>query len=343
MFAIMHVASSSSEVPTGLLSDRIGRKATIVMYCLLGLISTSLFYLAESAAVLVIGSILVGLSMSFGSGTISAFVYENLETIGRTDQYKKYEGKRRAQSKYSMVPAGLLGAVIIYLYDIRAALLVSLLAVLGSLIAALFLRNTPSTRINKNNVYKDITIALKHFKNHASLRDFSLGRMFARGVGNAEYRFRSLFLSVIMPDWLVNLVTMAASLVVGFMMHANQFIVTKLGLKKSLVYVEIINRGIVIVCSLIYSVTSGVVLSLTNSISHGISDVASEDLLQARYTKDQRATMGSLVSFGGSIIYIITAVTAGYVADQIGLLYTMLLLQPFLLISVFFFWRGIRQ
>jgi hypothetical protein len=293
--------------------------------------------------VLLAGSVLVGLSMALGSGTISAFVYENLEALNQSDLYKKYEGKRRAQGKYSIVVAGLLGSVIIYFYDIRTALLVTLVAIFASMIASVFLKDMRRVSINKSNIYSDIGIALKQFKTNASLRDFSLGRMFSRGVGNADYRFRSLFLSSIMPEWLVNLVNMAASLAVGLVMHANQFIVNKLGLKKSLIHLEVLNRSLVAVCVLLYTTTSGIVLTISNSISHGISDVASEDLLQARYTKDQRATMGSLVSLGSSVIYIITAVLSGFIADQIGLLYTMLLLQPFLLIPTYFFWRGLNR
>jgi MFS family permease len=343
LFAVMHISSSSLEVPTGILSDRIGRKRTIILYCLFGFVSTLLFYVAESTMVLLAGSVLVGLSMALGSGTISAFVYENLEALNQSDLYKKYEGKRRAQGKYSIVVAGLLGSVIIYFYDIRTALLVTLVAIFASMIASVFLKDMRRVSINKSNIYSDIGIALKQFKTNASLRDFSLGRMFSRGVGNADYRFRSLFLSSIMPEWLVNLVNMAASLVVGLVMHANQFIVNKLGLKKSLIHLEVLNRSVVAVCVLLYTTTSGIVLTISNSISHGISDVASEDLLQARYTKDQRATMGSLVSLGSSVIYIITAVLSGFIADQIGLLYTMLLLQPFLLIPTYFFWRGLNR
>ena len=343
MFAVMHIASSSFEVPTGILSDYIGRKKTVILYCLFGFVAMLLFYLANSTQLLLIGSILVGISMALGSGTISAYVYENLELLNKADQYKKFEGKRRALTKYSKVTAGVLGVGIIYLYDIRTALLVTVCAVFISLVVSFFLKDIKVRKSGKNNIYEDLRVAFRHFKSDASLRDFSLGRMFARGVGNAEYRFRALFMSALMPDWTVNLVNLVAGLISGMAMHANHIIVNKFGFKKSLVHFEIINRSIVMVCAYIFTPISGIVLSITNSINHGISDIASDDLLQARYAKEQRATMGSLVALGGSIVYIITAVFAGFVADQIGLLNTMLIMQPFLLISAFFFWRGLRR
>jgi len=343
MFAIMHITSSIMEVPTGILSDQIGRRKTIILYIFSNLLAILLFYLANSTAYLVFGTILIGISISLSSGTISAFVYENLETLGKTDLYKKFEGKRKAQSMYALTIAGLIGALVIYLYDIRTALLITLVLTFAALVLSFFLADLKKFKPNKANIYHDLSTALKEFKNNASLRDLSLGRIFARGLGNAEYRFRSLFFSSIMPDWLVNLLITFGNLATGLVMHINHFIVGKIGAKRSLVHLNILEKVLVSILAFIYTPVAAFLMTLVTSTNYGVRDIASEDLLQARYTKNQRATMGSLVGLGGSAVYVITALLTGLLADQIGLLGTIIILQLAFFIAIYFFWRGVES
>lgn len=343
VFAIMHATSSLMEVPTGILSDHIGRKKTIILYMLTNFLAVLLYSLADSTIYLVLGAILVGLSISLGSGTISAFVYENLEVSGKTNLYKKFEGKRRAQGMYSLVVAGLIGTLIIYFYDIRATLLAAAVIMFIGLVLSLLLTDLKKFKPNKSNIYYNLKTALKEFKSNTSLRDLSLGKMFSRGVGNAEYRFRSLFFSSLMPDWLVSLIITFGSFITGLIMHANHFIVEKIGIKKSLVHLNIFEKISVSVLAVIYTPIAAFFMDIITSISYGVREIATEDLLQAKYTKEQRATMGSLVGLGGSIIYVIIAYLTGLIADKIGLLNTIILLQAVFFIAIYFFWRGLEN
>lgn len=343
MFAIFNFSSSLFEVPTGILSDHIGRKRTIILYLLTGTIAAALYYFANSTETLVIAAIFTGISMAFGSGTMTAFSYENAEAIGRTEDYKKIEGKRKAVGRYSLVIAGILGTGIIYLFDIKSAILLTLIVLILSCITSLFLSDLRTFKLDKSNIFSDLGKAWNYFFADPILRDISIGKMVSRGLGNCEYRFRSLFFSAIMPDWLVNLLGMLNNLISGFAMQLAHWIVHRFGIMRALVHIDILDRGIITACAALYTITSGVLMNIVTSISFGIREVAAEDLLQARYTNDQRATMGSLVSLGGTLIYGIVAIAAGVLADEIGLLYTMLAFQPLLLIGTFFFWKGIRQ
>jgi hypothetical protein len=120
-------------------------------------------------------------------------------------------------------------------------------------------------------------------------------------------------------------------------------VVKRFGIMRALVHIDVVDRGIIAACVVAYTVTSGVLMNFVTSISYGIREIAAEDLLQARYSKDKRATMGSIVSLGGAFVYGVVAILAGMMADQFGLLYTMLAFQPLLLVSTYFFWRGIKQ
>jgi len=241
------------------------------------------------------------------------------------------------------VVAGILGTGIIYFYDIKTAILLTLVVLVLACITSLFLSDLRKFELDKSNIFADLGKAWRYFFADPVLRDISIGKMVARGIGNSEYRFRSLFFSAIMPEWLVNLLGMLNNLISGFAMQLAHWVVHRFGIMRALVHIDMLDRGIIAGCVLLYTVTSGVLMNIVTSISYGIREVAAEDLLQARYSKDQRATMGSLVSLGGALIFSVVAIAAGLLADKIGLLYTMLAFQPLLLIGTFFFWKGLKQ
>lgn len=342
VFAVMNLSASFFEVPTGVLSDNIGRKKTLLLYYFSGALAILIFYLAQSTTALIVGAVITGFSMAMRSGTVSAFVYENLELLGRKDEFKKVEGKRFALGRYSLVIAGIVGTAIIYFVDIRTAILLTLIVLIAAFLLAFLLRDIKKFELKKANIYADLTKAWKNFIDDPGLRDLSLGRMISRGAGNVEYRFRSLFFSAIMPEWLVNLLGMLNNLISGIAMQWTHWVVHKFGILRSLVHIDILDRFVVSGLIFLNTITSGIIMNVTTSIVFGIREIAAEDLLQSRYSKERRATMGSLVGLGGSLIYGIAAISVGFLADYIGLWHTMLLMQPILLIAAFFFYRGIE-
>lgn len=342
IFAVINLSASFFEIPTGILSDNIGRKKTLLIYYFSGAVAVLIFHLAQSTPVLLLGAITLGFSAAMRSGAISAFVYENLDILGIKDEFKKVEGRRSAIGRYSLVVAGVVGAIIIYLSDIRTAIFLTWIVLVGAFLVSFWLRDIDDFELKKANVYADLSKAWNSFVHDPVLRDLSLGRMIARGAGNVEYRFRALFFAMIMPEWLVNLVGILNNLISGIAMQWTHRVVYKLGILRSLVHIDVLDRFVVSGLVLLNTITSGVIMNITTSIAYGIREIAAEDLLQLRYSKDQRATMGSLVGLGGGLVYGVAAILVGLLADHIGLLNTMLLMQPILLISSFFFYRGIK-
>lgn len=343
VLAIMNLSASVFEVPTGVLSDTVGRKKTINLYYLTGTIGTVLFFLAESTALLIAGAVFVGMSMAFRSGAVSAYIYENLETLGSVHTFKRVEGKRLALRRYALVCAGICGALIIYFIDIRTTVLVSGCFSFAALVVSLFLTDNERFEKRKANVFADLKEAWQGFLSDELLRDLSIGRMISRGVGNVEYRFRSLFYDSLLPTWFISILDMVGNLIVGIAMHTTHFIVERLGILRSMVHIHVLDRIISSILIVINTAWSAISLAAITSVSFGVREIAAEDLAQERYTKEQRATMGSLVSLGGTLIYGVTAIGVGILADYIGLMYTMLALQPLLLVATYFFYRGIQK
>ena len=342
VLACMNLSSSFFEIPTGVFSDRAGRKKTIIISYFATTCAIFFYYLAHSALFLFIGALLQGFAMAMRSGTMSAYVYENLEIIGRESEFQRQEGHRQALGRYAMVVAGIGGTGIIYLFDIRTAVFLTLFVLFISFVLAFRLVDIRASDAVTTNIYAGIGNAWRSFITDKELRNVSIGQMIAQGGGNVEYRFRALFYATIASDWIVNLLGMLNNLFTGISSTYAHAIVRRSGFFHALVTAGIIDRVGTFFLVLTRSLPSAFLMSIVTSVVFGIRQIGAEDLLQKRYTKEQRATMGSLVGFGLSLIYGILGIVIGFLADRIGVMNTLLLLQPILLISSWFFFKGIK-
>jgi len=77
-------------------------------------------------------------------------------------------------------------------------------------------------------------------------------------------------------------------------------------------------------CIIMPTVLSPALMTL-NSIFFGINTVGVGGLMQREFTDAQRATMGSITAFGGSLAFAAFSVIVGLFADRFGIIPTMLL------------------
>jgi MFS family permease len=323
----MHVFAGIFEVPTGVFSDRIGRRATMIVY-------HAAFTIGAAASFL-------GFGTAMRSGAISAYVYENLESLGKAGEYKKFEGERQALGRWGLVASGILGTGIIYFYDMQTAVLVTIVSYLAAVVLSFWLVEVRALERGKSNVYGDIHDAWRLFTADMSLRNISIGRIIAQGAGNVEYRFRALLFATIMPEWLINFLGMLNNVLTGIAMKYAHTLVHRFGFIGNLVYAEIFVRIATVALTLVQTVWSFALMNIVTSVVFGVREVAAEDLLQERYRPEKRATMGSMVGLGSSIVYAVLGVLIGYLADTIGLVYTVLCMQVFMGTAAWFFYRGI--
>lgn len=91
LYAIYDVGTMVLEVPSGWLSDRLGRRPTLILSALAELAGAVLLVIGGSFEVLVAGQLLIGASIAFASGTDSALLYESLTADGRGDEIEHHE------------------------------------------------------------------------------------------------------------------------------------------------------------------------------------------------------------------------------------------------------------
>ncbi len=339
--AVMSFSAALFEIPTGVFSDRIGRTKTITLYSLTCLIAHIILFIAHSSMWVFIGVIINGLAIAFRSGTVQAFVYENLVVEGREDLFQKIDGHRQSLERYALAISGLIGVAIIYFFDIRTAIAVTLAIMFLANFLVLWLKDVHAPDPKSSNIYGTFWKAWNLFRLNPSLRNIGIGKMLSVGGEYIEYRFRALYLALLMPDWLVNLLGITNNIISGIVMKYTHKIVGRFGFTKVLVHLSVFDRFFSAGMVLIHSFTASLGLTVVSSVSYGARQIASDHLLQKEYSKNERATIGSIVGLGGSVVYGALGVALGLLADTIGIKSTILLLNGLLLSTAVFYAIGI--
>jgi MFS family permease len=343
IMATINLSAAVFEIPTGVFSDRIGRKKTLVLHYSAGLLGVVLYFVSHSTGALLLGAMLIGLSMALRSGTVEAYVYENLALQHREADFEKIEGERRSMEYISLVFASLLGALLIAWFDMRQALLATLGFRLAAVLLAFRLTNITSHRELTGNIYTQLREAWQVFKGNERLKNLGIARIIKTGGGNVEYRLRALYFQTLMPTHLINILGMLMNLTSSVMMRKTHVVVKRFGYSNILVWGETTNRVIIMLLVWVNQAFVPWLMGLVGSSIYGLKEVATEHLLQKEYGPKQRATMGSIVGLGSTLLYGVIGIGIGAAADLWGVRVVLLSLQPFLMLSVLFYHQALKE
>ena len=90
LFSVVMVSSALFEVPTGIYSDLIGRKKTIMFGALTATASAVLYAMGSSYWILFFGAIFEGLSRAWYSGNNDALLHDSLKETNNQHMFDEY-------------------------------------------------------------------------------------------------------------------------------------------------------------------------------------------------------------------------------------------------------------
>lgn len=93
IFSVITIIAAISELPTGIVSDKIGRKNTVIMGSFCSLVSVIFLAISSNYIGLLISAIFQGLEQAFFSGNNSAYIYDILKEENKESEFKTYIGK----------------------------------------------------------------------------------------------------------------------------------------------------------------------------------------------------------------------------------------------------------
>lgn len=91
--SIFSAATVALEYPSGYLSDRLGYRSALTVATVVGTAGWGLYTIAASFFDVLAAEILLGIALSFISGSDSALLYESLRAEGAEPLYARYEGR----------------------------------------------------------------------------------------------------------------------------------------------------------------------------------------------------------------------------------------------------------
>lgn len=202
VFSVGKIASSVFELPTGVLSDFIGRKKTIVFGQLSGILAIILYATGGSFITLAFGAILEGLAFAFFSGNNSALLYDSLKENGAEQHYSEYEGKTSSMFQIALGLSALIGSISLGFESFKFLFWLSVIPqIIGLILALQMVEPKKHYQVIKTNIFNHLKEALKKFKENSKLRTLSFATILDHGIGESMHEFSPAFLATLWPAW----------------------------------------------------------------------------------------------------------------------------------------------
>ena len=127
LYAVFDVSATALEVPLGYMSDRIGRRITLILSVLAGLVATLMQGFGAGFLIFATAQIAMGAHIAFASGTDSSLLFESLKAEGREDEVEQHELRAWRSNFIALAVSAVLGGAMA-LWDMRLPFLGSAVA-----------------------------------------------------------------------------------------------------------------------------------------------------------------------------------------------------------------------
>jgi MFS family permease len=341
VFSAAMLAQSVFEVPTGVYSDMIGRKRTVIYGAVAGVFALGFYAFGGSYLGLIIGAIFEGLGRAFYSGNNDALLYDTLAEMENRDGFQKYLGRTSSMYQVGLSVSALIGSLLASL-SFQIVMVVSILPMILALVFSLRLiePRTHSAAMT-TNIYAHFSTAFRHFRHNARLRTLSIAGVLGFAIGEASWLIRSAFVAMLWPVWAIGIAQLIGNATAALSFYFAGSIIKRFGEYRLLVGGTTIVQATNLFGLLIPTVASPAIMAL-NSIFYGVNNVAQSSLIQREFTDEQRATMGSLNSLAGSVVFAVFSFLLGALADRIGIIPALIVAVLLSFIPMMMYWRLLR-
>lgn len=317
ILSIATITAVLMDIPSGVLSDKIGRKFTITMGSLFSVLGISCYAAASSVELLYLGAALCGLSHCMFSGNNDALLFETLKEQGKENLFHHYLGRTSSMFQIALSLSALT-AVFLVTDNLRLVFILSLVPQVLALIVSLMFKSPKIHTTTQRTSWQHIAESISKIWHNPKLLLLVMGQSISHGANEANFEFKTVFVNSLWPIWAVGLYRSLNHVLgfVGFWMAG--YLIDKFKESRILIFreaYELVSQGLAVLMANVISP----ILLFSSSILFGPGIVACGHLMQKEFTDEQRATMGSVTSFIGSLVYTIMAIIVGVIADHWGL------------------------
>ena len=320
VFAVSSLSTTLLEIPAGLISDKIGRRKTLLFSPALIFLGFLLWALAgtfELSFLLFIGAFLYGTAEAFKSGTDEALIYETMDELNERENFKVQYAKSRGWGQIGLTAGAVMAAVITYFYSLQVLAWVSLIPFACQFMAVWFYIEPQCTQKSKKaNSWVNFKLAFKNLWQNKKLRFYACIEMIDNAFGMATFRFEGAYYQTLISQWGVNIVRFLKHIlgIIGFFI-APYF--RKISVVK-LFFSAMIGNAFVRLLGVILNNAFSPFIMATVSLFYGTEKTSCADIMQQEFSSEQRATMKSIISCLSSIFMAFVLILMGWIADIYG-------------------------
>ncbi len=333
LFSVVMVAAALFEVPTGLYSDLLGRKKTVMLGAASAMISAILYAAGHSYWPLFIGALFEGLSRAWYSGNNDALLYDSVRESGTKEQFAHHFGQTTSMFQLALMIGAVVGSILAQ-WSFSLIMWLSVIPQIVCFGISFFIQNPKRLTKGKANIFTHIKISAFRLWNNKRLKLLSLTDIIGFAVGESSFQFNAAFIGTIWPIWAIGLSRLMSygGAFVSYLISGKW--IKKTGDYNILIISNIYSRITSFIAYGFPTIVSPILMG-SSSIFYGVTDVAKNSLLQKEYTQEQRATMASISSFFGSLLYGAFAPVMGLVADTYGPAKALIMVQ-FCMLSILY-------
>jgi MFS family permease len=317
ILAVENLTAAFLDVPTGYVSDRIGRKLTLAIGSLCSAAGVASYALADNVVWLLVGAFLSGLSACLFNGNNNALLFETLKEEGIEDQFHHFQGRTSSMFQLALGISALLSSLMAG-HGLRLIFILGIFPQVLAFFVSLLFRDPTVHMATAKSGLVHLRVALRQTLANPRLRLLLIGQAISYGAGEAAFNFRNAFINALWPVWAVGIYRALNNAGGFFGYWFSGRIIDRFTAPLVLVAAEIywfVSQAAAVVMSNVVSP----VIFLTGALMYGPFMVSCDKLLQDEFSDDQRATMGSISTFVGSLFYAVMAVAIGSISDRFGL------------------------
>ena len=315
------------EIPTGYFADVFGRKKALVISSFFIVAATSTYAIGTNFYHFLIGEILFGVGMSLISGSDSALLYDTLTELKRKVEFKKIWGQTIFLLLVSVAVANVLGG---FIGNIDFRLTFYIVIPIQLLLIPISLSVVEPKRhkriFKKGYFFELLTIIKEDVLKHKKLRWLIIYTGIVYAFNQSALWFYQPYFSLSGLDIIhFGLVFASFQLIAAFSSKYAHKIEEKLGEKYSLIMLVFLTGvSFLLMSNFVYLFSF--TFAFLQQFVRGFSKIVVADYIHKLTKSDVRATVMSVQSMFGQLIYAIIIPFAGYISDVFSLLQALTVL-----------------
>lgn len=325
VYAVVTLSSAIFEIPTGIFSDLVGRKKTLLIGAVGSTLAILVYGLSTNIFALLLGSVIKGFANSLFSGNNDSLLHDSLEELNQQDRYAEWLGKVTSLFQVGSGIAAVIGSLLAA-WSLKWVVLLSVFPVSLTIPIALLVREPSVISTTTGNIFAHLKKSLKLFSANKKIRLLTIIKTWYFALDEAAYEFNAAFVAMVWPVWAIGFKNVFGKTLGAISFASSGKILKKLGEEKVIQLRSIWDAVTRTLALLLPGWWSPFLLS-SNSVWWATGQVAENSLLQKEFTAEQRSTLGSLVSLSQSIAFAVVALLLGILADTWGVIAALLILQ----------------